>query len=399
MKKSLQSLLQKLSLLFLAVFLGGCQVDPYPKEYLRYILGSGTGVKTTYTTTPTMYFKIDSEATSLVLYTTTSTNTLVYTSGDYKWGSYEGANLKLQLFDIHSKGGTFKFWENGVFIDEDDFFWFLGAIDLRAFIDYFENGETYDGYTYSDRVLTIDGVDYTYNGDCTADGDMLVGTFTVEGTVRTLTGTVDTVTGDITITAKSVLDYLAEADTSKVYKLDYDTTPEFIDYVVDDTFTDGYTYKDKILHINGTNYTYVEVDPVVVEKGKQLNNEESDADYLVANFNAPEEYISRLGKDGVASRVQVMVDLADGTVMVIKPRKYIEYFISGKTYGDNGEYLFLDSDNNFGMNSIWRSLVEFVDSERGDFTEGKNTFYKLINERLEATIDYLGNIKLEPYVE
>ncbi len=125
----MEKFLQK-SLLLLVVFLGGCQLDPYPKEYLQYILGSGTGVKV-YTVAPTTYFVINGEATSVVLYTTTSTNTLVYTEGDYKWGTYEGANFKLQLFDIHSKGGTFKLWENGVFIDEDDFSWWFGAIDLE----------------------------------------------------------------------------------------------------------------------------------------------------------------------------------------------------------------------------------------------------------------------------
>ncbi len=121
-----KNFLQK-SLLLLVVFLGGCELDPYPKEYLQYILGSGTGVKE-YTDNPTMYFKINDEATSVTLYTTTSTTTLAYTDGDYNWGSYEGANFKLQLFDIHSKGGTFKLYSNNSLTDEDDFIWWFGDI-------------------------------------------------------------------------------------------------------------------------------------------------------------------------------------------------------------------------------------------------------------------------------
>ncbi len=132
-KTFLQKLLQK-SLLLMVLFLGGCELAPYPKEYLQYILGSGTGVKV-YADNPTMYFKINDEATSVTLYTTTSTTTLAYTDGDYNWGAYEGANFKLQLFDIHSKGGTFKLYSNNSLTDEDDFIWWFGAVDLNPALD------------------------------------------------------------------------------------------------------------------------------------------------------------------------------------------------------------------------------------------------------------------------
>ncbi len=91
----------------------------------------------------------------------------------------------------------------------------------KTFIEYFDNGQTYDGYKYSKETLTIDGVDYTYDDNCTVDGDMLIGTFTSE-TGQTLTGTVDTVTKKITITAnKTFIDYFDESVTyNAIYSYD-----------------------------------------------------------------------------------------------------------------------------------------------------------------------------------
>ncbi len=140
-----QKFLQKLSLLLLVLFFGGCEVALVPSAYLQYLLGDRQGVVTVDDIsiinggTPTMYFTVNSEATSATVYTLDSTNTLAFVEGAYNshydgaytYAIYEGSNTKLWLANFDLKSGIYKLYSNGVVIDEGNFVWWVGDIDLE----------------------------------------------------------------------------------------------------------------------------------------------------------------------------------------------------------------------------------------------------------------------------
>ncbi len=143
--KSLSKLLLSKVFLLLVLFFGGCEVALVPSAYLQYLLGDRQGVVTVDDIsiinggTPTMYFTVNSEATSATVYTLDSTNTLAFVEGAYNshydgaytYAIYEGSNTKLWLANFDLKSGIYKLYSNGVVIDEGNFVWWVGDIDLE----------------------------------------------------------------------------------------------------------------------------------------------------------------------------------------------------------------------------------------------------------------------------
>ncbi len=177
----------------------------------------------------------------------------------------------------------------------------------KTFIEYFDNGKSYDGYKYSKETLTIDGTTYTYNGD----GDME----TREGTFGNLND------DDTKLTAT-----IGDDGIITVYAWEY------LDY-----FVDGKSYGDYIYYSSSTSLKHKSTGKMYRYTGdgdmgtREGTFSSDDSTTLIAKINNDETI----------------------TITVIE-KLFIDNFVDGETYYDRGNiisYTYRASDQSLYYNN------------------------------------------------